>query len=175
MLAVLRRHRRGGVLLGKIMPRRRQRQRGARSRGDMAPNPSSDQPMRSRSLTFAKSHFVPAGDGARSAEPGRFPPGKRVALLGANGSGKSTLLRLLDGLAFPQEGRDLLLWRAAHRRAPAGSRVRLSASGAAWGWCFRIPTCNCFRPPCLMKWPLDPCSFSGPRKKSARRWTRCSR
>jgi cobalt/nickel transport system ATP-binding protein len=33
-----------------------------------------------------------------------FPPGKRVALLGANGSGKSTLLRILDGLAFPQKG-----------------------------------------------------------------------
>jgi len=31
-------------------------------------------------------------------------PGKRVALLGANGSGKSTLLRILDGLAFPQQG-----------------------------------------------------------------------
>ncbi len=33
-----------------------------------------------------------------------IPPGKRIALLGANGSGKSTLLRLLDGLAFPQDG-----------------------------------------------------------------------
>ena len=31
-------------------------------------------------------------------------PGQRVALLGANGSGKSTLLRLLDGLAFPENG-----------------------------------------------------------------------
>src|SRR5262249_14909407 len=30
--------------------------------------------------------------------------GKRIALLGANGSGKSTLLRLLDGLAFPDQG-----------------------------------------------------------------------
>jgi cobalt/nickel transport system ATP-binding protein len=31
-------------------------------------------------------------------------PGERVVFLGANGSGKSTLLRVLDGLAFPQEG-----------------------------------------------------------------------
>jgi cobalt/nickel transport system ATP-binding protein len=31
--------------------------------------------------------------------------GERMALVGANGSGKSTLLRVLDGLAFPQEGR----------------------------------------------------------------------
>ena len=30
--------------------------------------------------------------------------GERVVFLGANGSGKSTLLRVLDGLAFPQEG-----------------------------------------------------------------------
>ena len=30
--------------------------------------------------------------------------GTRVVVLGANGSGKSTLLRLLDGLAFPQQG-----------------------------------------------------------------------
>jgi cobalt/nickel transport system ATP-binding protein len=33
-----------------------------------------------------------------------IPPGKRIALLGANGSGKSTLLRVLDGLAFPDQG-----------------------------------------------------------------------
>ncbi len=30
--------------------------------------------------------------------------GERVVLLGANGSGKSTLLRILDGLAFPEQG-----------------------------------------------------------------------
>ena len=31
-------------------------------------------------------------------------PGERVVVLGVNGCGKTTLLRLLDGLAFPDEG-----------------------------------------------------------------------
>jgi cobalt/nickel transport system ATP-binding protein len=52
-----------------------------------------------REVTF-RYHQVTALDNLSLA----IPPGKRVALLGANGSGKSTLLRILDGLAFPQEG-----------------------------------------------------------------------
>jgi cobalt/nickel transport system ATP-binding protein len=52
-----------------------------------------------REVTF-RYHQVTALDNLSLA----IPPGKRVALLGANGSGKSTLLRILDGLAFPDQG-----------------------------------------------------------------------
>lgn len=52
-----------------------------------------------RDVTF-RYHEVTALDGLNLV----VQPGKRVALLGANGSGKSTLLRILDGLAFPQQG-----------------------------------------------------------------------
>jgi cobalt/nickel transport system ATP-binding protein len=70
-----------------------------------------------------------------------IPEGSRVALLGANGSGKSTLLRLLDGLIFGQSG--AICFAATTSPKSTCSTTRLPCpSGARWGWCFRIPTCN---------------------------------
>ncbi|MFN4232870.1 MULTISPECIES: ABC transporter ATP-binding protein [Thermus] len=46
-------------------------------------------------------------------------PGEVYALAGPNGSGKTTLIRLVTGLAFPSEGRALLLGEDVHRNPEA--------------------------------------------------------
>ena len=102
-----------------------------------------------------------------------IPSGKRIALMGANGSGKSTLLRLLDGLAFPQKGEVVFCGEPL-------TELRLQNPDIAYpfravGPAFQNPDVQLFSPPFSMKLPLDRCSFSGPRKKFVRPWSKCSR
>ncbi|GAO04829.1 energy-coupling factor ABC transporter ATP-binding protein [Anaeromyxobacter sp. PSR-1] len=55
--------------------------------------------------------------------------GERVVLLGVNGSGKTTLLKLMDGLAFPQEGAVRWRGRALDAAALAGAAFRRAFRG----------------------------------------------